>query len=570
MRIQAFTTKGGHRVPVGRFSVFVGPNNVGKSQTLRDLHDLLVRGSACHATIVDRLEAERPAAFEDLLTGLDVAPHPDAPGIYLVRGVSPRLLGGETVNVDLAQLRQQFNTARDLSFTFGNLAKLRVSYLDAGSRLLVAQETASLDPQEGAPQNLLQALFVASREVDKKLMRAFEDTFGMQIRLDYSGMTHFRFRIANRFTRIPSDPRRAGPIMRSYQKLDEQGDGFKSFVGVVLSLLLSEGRLVLLDEPEAFLHPAQARTLGRWLGARSGEFAGQVIVATHDDDFLAGIIGSGAAVDVFRLSRSGNTTTYAQIPSEITSELATDPVLSSQRILSSIFFKGVVVCEADADRAVYQAVAHVEHEEQGFFFVHAHNKQTIPRVVQALRGAGVPVCAIVDIDVLNSLADLGHLLEALTEPSDLPRIEQLRAKVATAVEGMSEDELLANVTADVLKLAGQLQAGDHNLSGAKGALNRLRKSASKWTSLKAGGIAALPVRLRPTARAVLKRSKTYGLFVVPKGELESWIDVGTRRKRKWVIRALRSIGDGDTPKDLRDFVGEVIAFLKADEDEYSQ
>ena len=53
--------------------------------------------------------------------------------------------------------------------------------------------------------------------------------------------------------------------MRQFQTLDEQGDGFRSYVGVVLSVLLSEGRTILLDEPEAFLHPMQARRLGAWL-----------------------------------------------------------------------------------------------------------------------------------------------------------------------------------------------------------------------------------------------------------------------------------------------------------------
>ena len=38
-------------------------------------------------------------------------------------------------------------------------------------------------------------------------------------------------------------------------KLDDQGDGLKSFVSTFLSLYLDKGDVLLIDEPEAFLHP---------------------------------------------------------------------------------------------------------------------------------------------------------------------------------------------------------------------------------------------------------------------------------------------------------------------------
>lgn len=45
--------------------------------------------------------------------------------------------------------------------------------------------------------------------------------------------------------------------MKPYTMLQEQGDGFRSFVGIVLSILLSKDKIILIDEPEAFLHPTQ-------------------------------------------------------------------------------------------------------------------------------------------------------------------------------------------------------------------------------------------------------------------------------------------------------------------------
>ena len=83
--------------------------------------------------------------------------------------------------------------------------------------------------------------------------------YEMEITLDYSSMLKLCFRVAKIMPDIPEDPRKAYPITNKLGKIEEQGDGFRSLVGIILGLLFSKGRIVLLDEPEAFLHPAQAR-----------------------------------------------------------------------------------------------------------------------------------------------------------------------------------------------------------------------------------------------------------------------------------------------------------------------
>ena len=62
-------------------------------------------------------------------------------------------------------------------------------------------------------------------------------------------------------------------------RLDQQGDGMKSFMGLLLNIVASAYPVVLVDEPEAFLHPPQARLIGRMLGDEKDPGA-QVLVAT--------------------------------------------------------------------------------------------------------------------------------------------------------------------------------------------------------------------------------------------------------------------------------------------------
>jgi hypothetical protein len=69
---------------------------------------------------------------------------------------------------------------------------------------------------------------------------------------------------------VPTEPATVPPPSRanldavlSLPLLHEQGDGVRSFVGLLHSL--ARLPLVLIDEPEAFLHPPHARLLGRVL-----------------------------------------------------------------------------------------------------------------------------------------------------------------------------------------------------------------------------------------------------------------------------------------------------------------
>jgi len=567
MKITAIRTKLGAEVPIGKFTVLVGPNNVGKSQTLRDIHQRLVSGPNARCVILDNVIIEKPPTFDDLLAGLQKHADPTHVGMHIVRGISSNLTSGDSVRVNLSQFQSQFEQSDNLNFIFGNISKFRVSYLDAESRLKVAKAAQSHNPHTQPPTNLLQGLFAALDDTEDVLRTAFRETFHMDIRLDYSGMQQLLLRVADRFAEIPDDPRKAYPVISAYPKLDDQGDGFRSFVGVVLSLLLSEGRVILLDEPEAFLHPAQSRQLGIWIASHAASVPGQIILATHNASFLSGILASGEQVDIFRMNRSDNTTEYVRIPPEATASLVSSPLLSSQRVLEAIFFKGVAVCEADADRAIYQTVATSHLGSQEAMFVHAHNKQSVPQVVRLLRAAHIPVAAIVDLDALNSAADLRSLIEALGEGEIVESIAAQRDQLVEQLGMPSDNNILISVRDGVAEFLAQLERDEHTLSGARGALNRLRKLASDWYDVKSKGVAGFPAEAAEAAARLLADCRGLGLFLVPCGELEGWIDLGTTRKNTWVVRALETLHTEECPEPLKAFVQSVLASVKGDNSE---
>ena len=61
-------------------------------------------------------------------------------------------------------------------------------------------------------------------------------------------------------------PREYLKALSALPRLDQQGDGMKSFLGLMLYVLTAAYPLVFVDEPEALLHPPQAQLLGRMLG----------------------------------------------------------------------------------------------------------------------------------------------------------------------------------------------------------------------------------------------------------------------------------------------------------------
>ena len=70
-------------------------------------------------------------------------------------------------------------------------------------------------------------------------------------------------------------------LLASTVPLHKQGDGMRSYASVILHLLAPiTPSILLLDEPEAFLHPPQARLLGEIIAAERPSRA-QLVVATH-------------------------------------------------------------------------------------------------------------------------------------------------------------------------------------------------------------------------------------------------------------------------------------------------
>ena len=65
------------------------------------------------------------------------------------------------------------------------------------------------------------------------------------------------------------------------------------------------------------------------------------------------------------------------------------------------------------------------------------------------------------------------------------------------------------------------------------------------------------------AEQLINSCKSYGLFIVHKGELEAWmkLPIGKKNKGKWVVRAVDALREG-CPQDLASFLEEIFTYLR--------
>ena len=220
-----------------------------------------------------------------------------------------------------------------------------------------------------------------------------------------------------------------------------------------------------------------------------------------------------------------------------------------------------MVCEADSDRVIYSSVSSALTQNQEILFIHAHNKQTVHIVLGLLTQANIPCCAIIDIDILNGKDDLDKVLHSLSNSSLDEESLAVVDKLSESIGNIGEEEALNSVIENVSEFLGQLKNGEHTFNGARGALNRLRKDATKWGALKSQGISVLDGDIRPDVESLLKTLKGLGVFVVPVGELEGWIDLGDKKKNKWIVPALEHLANKGAPDNLVGFIEDVMKYI---------
>lgn len=298
---------------------------------------------------------------------------------------------------------------------------------------------------------------------------------------------------------------------------------------------------MLIDEPEAFLHPTLSRRLGANLASIARERDARLVCATHSADFLLGCLSEVPQTTVVRLDYRRETPAAHVLGAAEVEKLSRDPLLRSADALDALFARSAVVCEADADRAFYEEVnrrllASGSHGGAlDSVFLNAQNWQTTVNLARPLRQAGVPAAVVLDLDTIAEDVVWPELV-AMGEPSNEERDRILTARAAAR---------------DAIRECG-------------------RTAAEAPYRVKVDGLGALSAEQKPVVVEAIEELAQVGVFVVDVGELENWLhQLGCTNKQWWLTDMLTRLGAPDdanyvtaTNGDVWDFVDNLASWLE--------
>jgi predicted ATPase len=518
---------------VSPITVFVGPNNSGKSRVLGEIANACQGGGAGgNSQLLETLNfAGLPNT--SVMTAIERISMALGPGERLQEG---QILIGKGTNRNVVAVETIRNLLQNPSANSGAFCNLFLRHstliLNGVNRinLISDQQLGDLQTQ---PTTSLQTLFRDDAK-RQEVRRILFDAFGVQFVIDPTSSGQLRIRLSNRAPQSVKEERSldedAIKFYTAALHISGASDGVKAFAGIIVELKAGDPSVLLIDEPEAFLHPSLASKLGLEVSRSAQSAEKRVFVSTHSPAFVMGCIQSGAPVTIVRLTYRGGVATARVLLGTDILELMRHPLLRSTGVLSGLFYEFVVVTESDADRAFYQEVNErllqfrPEWGIPNCLFINAQNKTTVQMILRPLRKLGIPAAGIIDIDILkNKGSDWTNLLTS----SNIPEIShQSLATIRAAVK-------------EAMDATGRDMKRD-------------------------GGLHILSTADREAAENLLTQLSNYGIFVVPGGELESWVKQlgATGHGPAWLIKVFEKMGENPEATDyVRPADGDVWKFM---------
>lgn len=537
--------------------VFVGPNNAGKSAALRELERWVARSAA--GFVIKDATMRKVGTASDLRAYLEANAQKS--------GKSSNLqYGGIGYNINHAHL-EYFDREKDRH----PVAPFFTKRLATEGRIQDSNAAPALALFHSPPTHPIHILLM-DPDLSKNISEKFQHAFGKDLTPFRAGGSSFPLYVGQK----PVVPDGKDELSREFVEalqssnvtLEMQGDGMRSFAAVLLHVLAAQTHSIqFLDEPEAFLHPPQARLLGRYI-AENRPGNSQLFISTHSTDVLDGLIEGGSdKVRIVRIRREGDVNYIKELSKEKTKSVAKDTLARFSRVFDGIFFEHVVICEADADCMFYQSILNLPSisgdRRPDVLFVHTAGKHRMAKLVDTLRSLDVPVSVIADLDILNDETTFKNLFQKLGGNW---------ADVRTHWKSISETVLKQRPPLNAEQVVGLIAAQLEGVSGTKEfpeenerAIKEVFKTVSPWNVIKRSGRNALPAG-EPIKHfdTLSEKCNDYRLWIVPVGEIEGFCRSIGSHGPGFVERVLeeRNLAIDPELQEAREFVGKIWARAK--------
>jgi hypothetical protein len=522
-------------LPAPGITAIVGGNNSGKSTLLRQIASTLSGGVASTPRLLTKVVPFKYGTVPDVVAWLQQ----HARLIESMPGFSSKFIRPGAQPADLVLIKRCW--AGDL----GPLASHFVHRADVRERSTLTHGVGRRNAFDDPPTHPMHSLeWDAVRQ--KELSKISERAFGSALTIDrLSGQLLFR-------VGIPSIP---PPLidkitpeyhteLASLPTLESQGDGMVFMLGALIPVVADAFPVILIDEPEAFLHPPQAHLMGQALARLSGERNAQVIVATHDRNFLRGLLSEDdAQVAILRLSRAGDRTEPRTLSVAGVRKISNDRILKHTNILEGLFHRLVVLAENERDCQFYQAALDeldssetLSLRSHDVMFLATNGKGNMAHIAEILKGTGVRVVATPDLDLLNDQAIVKKLVQAVGGGWD-----EKFAKLWRQATGQFQTTPRGQLNKDVLSAITSILSESPESVLDRKRRERVRqamRAENPWKELKEKGVHAMTSD-KGARDELLDNLDGVGIVLVRVGELENFDrDASRADKDAWLRDAL--------------------------------
>ena len=524
--------KNGNSHRLSSVNIFIGPNNSGKSSLLRQLQSNDPKG-----VIVDKVEFRKEITFNRLKEMMDSL------GAYQVPFIHGGVGTAENWNTAKSYITQP-TQGGGLSVCGQKIYQREFSrnsmILDGETRLGILRNQT----YQGAghdPQNVFEKL-----HKDKTLKGVLQSHLQTVFKGQYfclwnptQGQLKAYLSKREPLNKVEylSDSD-ATEFFKKAKPLDEFSDGVKAYIGILVSIIGEGKPTFFIDEPEAFLHPNLSYELGKTIAEICKTQGKTCFVATHSPQFVKGCLATyPESNSITRLEYTNGVSYSTSLNNSDILSMIKDPLLSNIGVTEALFHARVVIVEGDSDRAFYSEINNrlLRSGKGGIsncLFINAQNKQTIAKILSLLRGLGITCAAITDIDVFKEGGKVyANIENALENPGGRGTLEKQRANIDILLKKAIEVSTPPSMD-DVAEIVAEVKGT--GTGTPKDVLTKLQSRLRKKDYKKEGGVSLLKGQENKNAMYLINAHSHEGWFVIPNGELESWLTylkVGARKDR---------------------------------------
>jgi len=454
---------------------------------------------------------------------------------------------------------------------FKKIGKAFIKYLDTENRLLIAKTVKQI-PNKDIPTSPIQHMY-RDENVTEKISSLFEKVFNNKhLIVNYRGGLEIPVHIGAKIQMLEREDRVSNSYinrLNEYPLIEQQGDGMRSLAGILMGLFVLDRSIYLLDEPEAFLHPGQARELGKLIASEVKEDS-QIFISTHSEEFIKGLLDSKSdkvkMISVEREStEQGDKNHLWILDNENIEKLWSSPILKYSKVISGLFHSKVVICESDTDCLFYETLMDsISREEYGsdILFTHCGGKERIVNVAETLLSLNKKVCAVVDVDILNDKNKFKKLFGIMY--GNFNEVEEDFDLLTNAVAEVGREKDADTVKQEIMDILVNVEAGEFPDDAVK-KIKDVMKGSTGWKRMKKS-VAKTLIGNNDAIDAfnrILDKCSEKGLFIVPVGEVEAFVPSVSGHANKWLTSFLEKyeeLKDSQELKEAEDFVKKIYNY----------